>query len=128
MSCQPAEQPLHRAETRKVTSTTEGEPEERISGQEKEGHNPTVEGKLPEKIQEAPISHEVLVRGTQGGNQTGHGEDDQEEQGQEIERKRKANFYPKNSPNLEINYKHYPITVLFDKNVAKDDFDDIEHF
>ena len=52
MSRQPAEQPLHRAETRKVTSTTEGEPEKSISGQEEEGHTPTVEGELPEKIQE----------------------------------------------------------------------------
>ena len=86
MSRQPAAQPLHRAETRKVTSTTEGEPEKSISGQEEEGHTPTVEGELPEKIQEAQISHEVIFGGTQGGNETGHGENDQEEQRQEIER------------------------------------------
>ena len=107
MSCQPAEQPPYRAETRKVTSTTEGEPEKSISGQEEEGHTPTVEGELPEEIQEAQIPHKVLIRGAQGGNKSDHGEDDQKEQ--EIERRRKANFYTKSSPNLEIKYKHYPI-------------------
>jgi hypothetical protein len=49
MSCQPAEQPPYRAETRKVISTTERELEKSISGQEEEGHTPTVEGELPRR-------------------------------------------------------------------------------
>ena len=72
-------------------------------------------------MQETKIPNQILFRGAEGRHQGDNGENAQKKQ--EAVRGREDNFYTTTSPSLELNYKHYPTNVLFNKQAAYNDAD-----